>query len=88
MGMSRLTLLPLALATLLLAGCGDKQPAALNEAAGDSGLEQENVVAGDVTAIDAAMADDARMADDRAPPAPGENAPEAANAEEAEENEG
>ncbi len=60
--------LPLA-ALLFLAGCGDKQPATVNEAVSDSGLEQENVVAGDVTAIDAATADDAQMANDMAPPA-------------------
>ena len=60
--------LPLA-ALLLLAACGDKQPATVNEAASDSGLEQENVVAGDVTAIDAATADDAAMANDMPPPA-------------------
>ncbi|WP_338505278.1 hypothetical protein V6R86_13620 [Sphingomonas kaistensis] len=59
---------PLA-ALLLLAACGDKQPATVNEAVSDSGLEQENVVAGDVTAIDAATADDAQMANDMAPPA-------------------
>ena len=54
---------------LLLAACGDKQPATINESVSDSGLEQENVVAGDVTAIDAATADDAAMANDTAPPA-------------------
>ncbi|GAA4004644.1 hypothetical protein [Sphingomonas humi] len=54
---------------LLLAGCGDKQPATVNESASDAGLAQENVVAGDVTAIDAATADDARMAGDMPPPA-------------------
>ena len=51
-----LTVAPL---LLLLAACGDKQPATVNESVSDSGLEQENVVAGDVTAIDAATADDA-----------------------------
>lgn len=59
----------LAAPALLLAACGDKQPATVNEAASDAGLAQENVVAGDVTAIDAATADDSRMADDMAPPA-------------------
>ena len=54
---------------LLLAACGDEQPATVNESVSDSGLEQENVVAGDVTAIDAATADDAAMANDMAPPA-------------------
>jgi len=54
---------------LLLAACGDKQPATVNESVSDSGLERENVVAGDVTAIDAATADDAAMANDMAPPA-------------------
>lgn len=59
-----------ALASLLLLGsCGDQQPATVNESVSDSGLEQENVVAGDVTAIDAATADDAAMANDTAPPA-------------------
>ncbi|UUR09257.1 hypothetical protein [Sphingomonas glaciei] len=73
--MSR-TLLPLALAPLLLlAGCGDQQPATVNESVGDAGLEQENVVSGDVTAIDAATADDARMANDL--PAPDFDANEA-----------
>jgi hypothetical protein len=61
--------LALALAPLLaLAACGDKQPATVNDTAGDAGLAQENVVAGDVTAIDAATADDSRMANDTAPP--------------------
>ena len=54
---------------LLLAACGDKQPDTVNEGVSDSGLEQENVIAGDVTAIDAATADDAQMANDMAPPA-------------------
>ncbi|WP_426267953.1 hypothetical protein [Sphingomonas sp. LHG3443-2] len=54
---------------LLLAACGDQQPATVNESVSDSGLERENVVAGDVTAIDAATADDAAMANDMAPPA-------------------
>jgi hypothetical protein len=58
----------LAAPALLLAACGDKQPAAVNQTAGDAGLEQENVIAGDVTAIDAATADDSRMANDMAPP--------------------
>jgi hypothetical protein len=63
-------LLPLAFVPLLLlAGCGDQQPATVNESVGDAGLAQENVVPGDVTAIDAATADDARMANDMAPPA-------------------
>jgi CheY-specific phosphatase CheX len=62
--------LAFALAPLLLLGaCGDQQPATVNESVSDSGLEQENVVAGDVTAIDAATADDAGMANDMAPPA-------------------
>ncbi len=65
MSRSLLALVPL----LLLAACGDQQPAAFNEAVDDAGLAQENVVAGDVTAIDAATADDARMANDTAPPA-------------------
>jgi hypothetical protein len=61
--------LALALAPLLLVGaCGDQQPATVNDTAGDDGLAQENVVAGDVTAIDAATADDSRMANDTAPP--------------------
>lgn len=66
--MSRPALLALA-PLLLLAACGDKQSATVNESVSDSGLEQENVVAGDVTAIDAATADDARMANDLPPPA-------------------
>ena len=53
---------------LLLAACGEKQAVTVNDSAGDAGLEQENVVAGDVTAIDAATADDSRMANDTAPP--------------------
>nr|WP_314446602.1 hypothetical protein [uncultured Sphingomonas sp.] len=53
---------------LLLAACGDQQPATVNEGVSDAGLEQENVVAGDVTAIDAATADDAGMANDLPPP--------------------
>ena len=66
--MTRLAL-PFA-AMLLLSACGDKQqPAIVNETVSDSGLEQENVIAGDVTAIDAATADDAQMANDMAPPA-------------------
>ena len=61
--------LPFALAAiLLLPGCGDQQPATVNEATDDAALAQENVIAGDVTAIDAATADDARMANDVAPP--------------------
>ena len=55
---------------LLLTACGDTQPATVNESVSDSGLEQEEVVAGDVTAIDAATADDAAMANDMAPPVP------------------
>lgn len=65
--MSRRLILALA-PLLVLAACGDKQPATVNETAGDAGLAQENVVAGDVTAIDAATADDSRMANDVAPP--------------------
>lgn len=85
--MSRRSALPFALAPLLLiAGCGDKQPATMNQAAGDAGLEQENVVAGDVTAIDAATADDARMADDMAPPVIGANELDDSNAAEADGN--
>jgi hypothetical protein len=68
--MSRLLALPAALASLLLlASCGDKQPATVNETGDDSGLAQENVVVGDVTAIDAATADDSGMAEDIPPPA-------------------
>lgn len=54
---------------LMLAACGDRQPATVNESVSDAGLERENVVAGDVTAIDAATADDSRMANDMPPPA-------------------
>ena len=67
--MSRRLALALAPLLLLLAACGEKQTAIVNDSAGDAGLEQENVVAGDVTAIDAATADDAAMANDMAPPA-------------------
>lgn len=82
-------LLPLALAPLLaLAGCGDKQPATVNESAGDAGLAQENVVAGDVTAIDAATADDARIADDLPPPLLDDNGSNLSNETEADGNEG
>ncbi|GLR47355.1 hypothetical protein [Sphingomonas astaxanthinifaciens] len=49
---------------LLTAACGDKQPATANDAVADAGLEQEDVIANDVTAIDAATADDAKMAAD------------------------
>ena len=49
---------------LLTAACGDKQPATANDAVADVGLEQEDVIANDVTAIDAATADDAKMAAD------------------------
>ena len=67
--MSRNFLFPAALASLLLlAGCGDKQPETVNESVTDAGLAEENVVAGDVTAIDAATADDAGMANDVPPP--------------------
>jgi uncharacterized lipoprotein YajG len=74
----------LALASLLLlAACGDQQPATVNESVDDAGLAQENVVAGDVTAIDAATADDARMANDLAPPIGDLNELEPANEGEA-----
>lgn len=86
--MSRTLLLPAALASLLLlAGCGEKQPETVNEGAVDAGLAEENVVTGDVTAIDAATADDARMANDLAPPAFG-NDLEADNAATASNNAG
>ena len=79
--------LALALAPLLvLAACGDKQPDTVNETASDAGLAQENVVAGDVTAIDAATADDARMANDVAPPLGDLNELAPANEAEAEGN--
>ena len=65
--------LALALAPLLLlAGCGDKQPATVNESGGDAALLRENAVPNDVTAIDAATADDGRMAADLAPPVSGD----------------
>ena len=54
---------------LALAACGDKQPETVNETGTDAALAQEGVVPNDVTAIDAATADDARMANDMAPPA-------------------
>ena len=81
-------LLPHALAPLqALAGCGDKQPATVNESAGDAGLAEENVVAGDVTAIDAATADDARMANDLPPPLADDNVVNLSNEAEADGNE-
>ena len=61
--------LALALAPLLLlAGCGDKQPATVDESGGDAALLREDAAPNDVTAIDAATADDGRMAADLAPP--------------------
>lgn len=54
---------------IVLAACGDKQPETVNETGSDAALAQEGVVPNDVTAIDAATADDARMANDMAPPA-------------------
>ena len=76
--MSRALLLAVA-PLLLLAGCGDQQPATVNEGALDAGLAQEAVVPGDVTAIDAATADDARMANDVPAPSFDENAAAPAN---------
>lgn len=49
---------------LLAAACGDQQPATVNDSGADAALTQENLVVGDVTAIDAATADDANMAAD------------------------
>ena len=57
---------------LLTAACGDKQPATANDAVADAGLEQEDVIANDVTAIDAATADDAKMAADVPAPVGGD----------------
>ena len=53
---------------IVLAACGDKQPETVNETGSDAALAQEGVVPNDVTAIDAATADDAQMANDMAPP--------------------
>ena len=61
---------------LTLAACGDKQPETVNESGSDAALAQEGVVPNDVTAIEAATADDARMANDMAPPTPDEVASE------------
>jgi type IV secretory pathway VirB10-like protein len=64
---------------LVTAACGKKEEAATNDAVAQAGLEQENVIANDVTAIDAATADDARMAADMPAPADGELANLSAN---------
>jgi hypothetical protein len=53
---------------LLIAACGGNDADTANDAVADVGLEQEDVITNDVTAIDAATADAAGMAADMAPP--------------------
>lgn len=63
--MARLILV--AAGATLLAACGDAQQGAETANVSDDALAAQNLVANDVTAIDAATGDDANMAADVAP---------------------